>query len=76
MTYYTLETAKKHLNSWLEAEITISTGQSYKIGSRELRRADLKEVREQIKFWKNEVEKLEAGRKGPRRVMRVVPRDL
>ncbi len=71
-----LQTAKKHLNSWLEAEITISTGQSYKIGSRELRRADLKEVREQIKFWKNEVEKLEAGRKGPRRVMRVVPRDL
>ncbi len=47
-----LQTAKTHLNSWLEAEIAISTGQSYKIGSRELRRADLKEVREQVKFWK------------------------
>ena len=74
MTYYTLETAKKHLNAWLEAELAISTGQSYKIGSRELRRADLKTVREQILFWRNEVARL--SRNSNRRVIRVVPRDL
>ncbi|NLU09432.1 MAG: hypothetical protein GXW90_00530 [Tepidanaerobacter acetatoxydans] len=74
MIYYTLETAKKHLNAWLEAELAISTGQSYKIGSRELRRADLKEVREQILFWRNEVARLSSKRN--RRVIRVVPRDL
>lgn len=74
MSYYTLDTAKTHLQAWLDAELAISTGQSYKIGSRELRRADLKEVREQILFWRNEVARL-SGR-GNRRVMRIVPRDL
>lgn len=74
MTYYDLETAKTHLQSWLDAELAIATGQSYKIGSRELRRADLKEVRKAIVFWRNEVSRL-SGR-GNRRVMRIVPRDL
>ncbi|MBG9799522.1 DUF6148 family protein [Brevibacillus laterosporus] len=70
-----LETAKKHLSSWLEAELAISTGQSYRMGTRYLFRAELKEVREQIKFWRAEVERLSQGRRGPR-VMRAVPRDL
>lgn len=78
MAAWTLETAKAHLEEWLKAELAVTTGQSYKIGSRELDRANLYQIREQIKFWRKEVDKLEslATGKGPRRVIRVVPRDL
>lgn len=78
MSAYDLETAKKHLNAWLEAELAVSTGQSYQIGSRRLDRANLYQIREQIKYWKNEVEKIELSqrRKGKIRTMRAVPRDL
>ncbi len=76
MGYWDINTAKTHLQAWLEAELAVSTGQSYKIGSRQLDRADLAEIRKQILFWRNEIAKLEAGDKGPNRVIRVVPRDL
>lgn len=78
MAAYTLEIAKKHLNAWLEAELAVTTGQSYKIGSRQLDRANLYQIREEIKYWKNEVEKIELiqRKKGKVRVMRAVPRDL
>ncbi|PWK16072.1 DUF6148 family protein [Tumebacillus permanentifrigoris] len=69
-----LTTAKSHLNAWLTAELQVSSGQSYTIGSRSLTRANLSEISERIKFWQNEVKKLSNGRRGAR-VMRVVPRD-
>lgn len=73
----TLEKANEHLNAWLDAEMAVSTGQSYKIGSRELKRADLKEIRESIKFWQGKVQLLTTpGRRAKSRVMRVIPRDL
>lgn len=75
MTGWTLETAQEHLNTWLEASKAVATGQSYRIGTRSLERANLKEIQEQILFWRNEVARLQSGRTG-RRVMRVVPRDL
>ena len=74
---WTLEEAKQHLQAWMEAELAVSiTGQRYKIGSREITRADLPEIRRQILFWRNEVDRLVRGRSGGARVMRVVPRDL
>lgn len=73
---WTLEEAKQHLKAWLEAELAVSTGQRYKIGTRELTRADLGEIRERINFWRNEVARLERGRGGGARILRVVPRDL
>lgn len=78
MGAWTLEVAKKHLNAWLEAEIVVSTGQSYQIGSRQLQRANLGQIKEQIKFWQNEVEKLErkSKRRGINRVIGVIPRDF
>lgn len=78
MGAWTLEVAKKHLNAWLEAEIAVSTGQSYQIGSRQLQRANLGQIKEQIKFWQNEVEKLErkSKRRGINRVIGVIPRDF
>lgn len=72
---WTLDEAKTHLAAWLAAELAVSTGQSYSIGSRRLERADLADIRNQIKFWRNEVDKLSAGSRGAR-VMRIVPRDL
>lgn len=69
-----LERAKKHLDAWLEAELAVSTGQTYRIGSRQLERANLQEIRKQISFWRREISKLQG--KGSRRVMRIVPRDL
>ncbi|WP_106494899.1 DUF6148 family protein [Lentibacillus sp. Marseille-P4043] len=69
-----LERAKKHLESWLDAELAVSTGQSYRIGTRQLTRARISDIRKQITFWKREVNRLQG--KGSRKVFRAVPRDF
>lgn len=63
---------------WLDAEEAIANGQSYSIDNRRLERANLAQVREQIKFWKKELIQAEEKTSGrsKRRVIRVVPRDL
>jgi hypothetical protein len=73
MSGISLETANNHLQAWLKAELEITTSQSYRIGGRTLYRADLKQVREQIDYWRGIVNTLCKGR---RRVKRAVPRDL
>jgi len=73
MAGITLKQAEQHLKIWLTAEQEIATSQSYKIGTRNLTRADLKEVRNEIVFWENKVNQL--SRKGRNRVYRAVPRD-
>lgn len=74
----TLKEAQQHLEMWLNAESEIATSQSYTIGTRSLTRANLKEVREQIKYWQNKVEELEKAesRRGRNRTYRAIPRDL
>ena len=76
MAAITLETAKRHLEMWLEAEVAIN--QAYTIGGKSFTRANLGEIRKQIEYWSNKVQALEniAKRKGRNRVYRVVPRDL
>lgn len=69
-----LKTAQKHLQAWLDAELAVATSQSIRMGGRYLQRADLGHIREQVQFWKNEVAKLQAGRRGVR-VRRVIPWD-
>ena len=71
-----LQTAKLHLQAYLEADLALATGKSYKIGSRNLTRLDAAEVKERINFWSNEVERLETGRKKGIRAYRAVIRDL
>ena len=73
-----IEIARHHLNAWLEAELELTTHQSYKIGSRSLTKADLGQIRKQIEFWQNRVAQLENTEKrgGRNRVVRAVPRDL
>lgn len=75
MPWITIEEARENLTMWLRAERAISTGQSYKIGTRSLSRADLSMVASRIAFWRNEIEKLENGQRGLR-VVRAVPRDF
>lgn len=78
MATITLETAKKHLEMWLEAESEVAINQAYTIGGKSFTRANLGEIRKQIEYWSNKVQSLEniAKRKGRNRVYRVVPRDL
>lgn len=76
MPSWTLSEARAQLQAWIEAEAAVATGQSYKIGSRQLTRASLDDIVGRIKFWRGEVERLECGRKPGARVMRAVPRDL
>lgn len=73
---WTLEEARENLAIWLEAERAVATGQSYRIGTRSLTRANLSEITERIRFWRGEVSRLSCGRKSGVRVMRIVPRDL
>lgn len=78
MTAYTLEIAKKHLEMCLEAEEKVLVNQSYTIAGKTYTRADLAQIRAEIKYWDNEVEKITSrqGRRGRNRAYRIVPRDL
>lgn len=71
---FTAEEAREYLQMWLDAEKAVASGQSYRIGSRQLTRVNLSDIAERIKFWRNELDKAESGRKGAR-VLRAVPRD-
>lgn len=76
MSWITLEEAQEHLKIWLDAEKAVATGQSYKIGTRSLTRANLSDIADRIKYWRNEVARLESGASGGSRILRAVPRDL
>lgn len=78
MAGITLETAQKHLDAWLAAELTVTTGQSYTIGSRTLTRANITEIRNMIDYWDGKVKKLDNLQKkgGRNRIKRGVIRDL
>lgn len=72
------EICEKHLAAWLEAEISVTNGQSYTIGSRTLTRASLSEIRNTIKYWESKLSEANniQKNKGRARVRRVIPRDL
>lgn len=72
----TLQQADDMLQRWLNAEKAVATGQSYRIGSRSLERANLSEIRKQIDYWRAEVERLKTGRRRGPRFVRVIARDL
>ena len=78
MAAITLEVAKKHLETWLEAETEVAINQAYTIGGKSFTRANLGEIRKQIEYWSNKVSALEnvATNKGRNRTYRIVPRDL
>lgn len=68
----TLERLKSRLQLYYEAEAAVLSGQSYRIGTRTLQRADLAQIRQAIKELESQVEMLErdAGRSAKRVVLR------
>lgn len=80
MPWITIDEARENLRMWLEAEKTVAVkGQSYRIGTRSLTHYNLSEIAERIRFWRGEVDSLEAqeaGRGAGRRVQRGLPRDF
>ena len=76
MSWVTLEEAQANLRMWLDAEKAVAvSGKSYTVGTRTLTRAHLADIASRIKYWRNEVERLESGRSPGARVFRAVPRD-
>ena len=74
-----LETLKTRLENYLKAEDSILNGaQEYKIGSRDLKRADLNEISEMIQYLEKEIATEESKKqgKGRNRVFGVIPRDF
>lgn len=63
MAGITLETAKRHLDAWLEAELAVTNAQSYTIGSRTMTKANLTEIRKSIEYWQGKVTALENAAK-------------
>lgn len=77
MAIFSKELCKQKLNTWLAAEEAVATGQSYTMGTRNLTRASLKQIREQIEFWSSKLAQVEAEEKrgGRNRIFQFVPKD-
>jgi uncharacterized membrane protein len=73
-----LQKAKDRLNAYYEAELAVLSGQEYRIGSRNLRRADLQEIRSAINELEKLIQQLEDQASGntANRTRRVVLRDI
>ena len=77
MAGITKEQAEAKLQTWMEAEEKIASGQGYSFGGRRLTRADLYTVRGEIEYWNNKVKELEAAEQsGRNRMYRFVIRDI
>ncbi len=66
----TLAQAEEQLIAWLNASKAVAKGQHYKIGERQLTRANAAEIQQQITFWDAKVRLLS---RGGRRSYRAVP---
>ena len=77
MAVFSKKLCQTKLQTWLDAEEAVATGQSYQIGTRMLTRADLKQIREQMEYWAGKLKEAEAEEKrgGRNRIFRAVPRD-
>ena len=77
MAGITKEQAEAKLQTWMEAEEKIASGQGYSIGDRRLTRADLYTVGGEIEYWDNKVKELEVAElRGRNRMYRFVLRDI
>ena len=57
----TLAEAKEQLAAYLSAEIAVLKNQAYTIKDRSFRKADLKEIREGVRYWMGQVNGKEKG---------------
>lgn len=56
-----IQTAKDHLEMWLEADAAVSKLQSKTIAGRTFTRANANEIRENIDYWQGRLRRLETG---------------
>lgn len=61
MAGITLAQAQTKLDNYMAAEDAVLSGQSYSIGSRQLTRANLSEIRSGIAAWEQRVIRLSSG---------------
>lgn len=57
----TLVQAEAKLTEWLAADTAVTSGQSYTIGGRQLTRANVAEIRNNIDYWDAKVQNLSRG---------------
>ncbi len=71
MAGITQEQAQTQLDTYLAAEVAVLANQSYKIGNREYRRADLDAIQAGIKIWNDRLIDLsnKSSGRGRRRVI-------
>lgn len=74
MAGITLAQAQTQLDAYLAAEIAVLKNQSYKVGTREFTRADLKDILDGIERWSAKVEALSSSRANGGRGRSIVPR--
>lgn len=63
------------INLYIEAEKAVLTGKEYRIGTRELRREDLEEIRKGRMEWEYRLKAFKNGGK-TRKIRRIIPTDL
>ncbi|BBK44134.1 hypothetical protein STVA_41540 [Allostella vacuolata] len=73
MAGITLAQAEAQLAAWLAASEAVARNQSYRIGERQLTRADAGEVLRQVTYWDGRVQALAAAATGQGRVRQAVP---
>ncbi len=78
MAVFSKEFCQQRMKIWADAEAAIATGQSYQIGTRNLTRANLKQVREELEYWAVKLAEVEAEEKsaGRNQMFHFVPRDM
>jgi hypothetical protein len=75
-TQIKLDLYKSRLLLYYKAEEKILEGQSYSIGSRSITRANLSEVRDEIKNLEAKISAIESRGTTKRKVGRIIPRDF
>ena len=73
MAGITLTQAQSQLDAWLAAMTACAAKQSYEIAGRRLTYANLKEIRETVRFWDAKVKELTTSASGGIGVTFVVP---
>ena len=55
---FTLAQIDAQIQAWYDASLAVSTGQSYSYGGRTLTRANVREIRDNLKYWTQQREAL------------------
>lgn len=78
MAIFSKQLCEQKLKTWLAAEESVATGQSYQIGTRMLTRADLEDIRKEMEYWAGKLAEAEAEEKtnGRNRMYHLVARDV